>query len=211
MGKIEDKKKLKKEALLESAMILFTEKGVAETSVSDITSRAKMAKGTFYLYFKDKYEIRDHLVARKANEIFENAHHSMQSKWQMISQMDVEECITFLVENIIDQFRESPSLLRFIAKNLSWGVFSNIRIKDLDNRNCMDVFDELLEASAKVYRQKELMVYMIVELLNSTCYNVILYHMPVGIDQLKKDLILAVRNILHQFEDSASAKQLETA
>lgn len=210
MGKIEDKKKQKKEALLVSAMQLFTEKGVAETSISEIAKNAKMAKGTFYLYYKDKYEIRDHLVARKANEIFENAQQGLEEKMQGISNSNVEECIIYLVENIIDQFKERPFLLRFISKNLSWGVFSNIRIRDLDNRNCMDLFDELIQASDKHYRQKELMIYMIVELLNSTCYNVILYHMPVDIGKLKQELILTIQNILKQFECS-EAECLETA
>ena len=210
MGKLEDKKRQKKEALLGSAMQLFTEKGIAETSISEIAGNAKMAKGTFYLYYKDKYEIRDHLVARKANEIFENAHLYVQEKMRAKPQETIENCIIYLVENIIDQFKESPSLLRFIAKNLSWGVFSNIRIKDLDNRNCMDVFDEMIKTSDKHYRQKELMIYMIVELLNATCYNVILYHMPVEIEKLKEDLILTIQNILKQFECPA-AEQLETA
>ena len=49
MGKIEDKKKMKKEALLDSALQLFTEKGIEETSVSEIAKNAQMAKGTFYL------------------------------------------------------------------------------------------------------------------------------------------------------------------
>ena len=56
MGKIDQNKKLKLEALLHSGFQLFTEKGVQNTTVSDIVNQAKLAKGTFYLYFKDKYE-----------------------------------------------------------------------------------------------------------------------------------------------------------
>lgn len=209
LGKIEDKKKQKKEALLVSAMQLFTEKGIEETSISEIAKNAQMAKGTFYLYYKDKYEIRDHLVTRKANEIFERARAGLEKKMQDFYSGNEEKCIIYLVENIIDQFTESPSLLKFIAKNLSWGIFSNIKIKDLDNKNCMDIFDDLLKFSEKQYREKELMVYMIVELVNATCYNVILYHMPANIEKLKQELILAIQNILRQFE--CSEMNLETA
>ena len=56
MGIIEDKKKLKLDALLDSAFSLFITKGIEKTSVSDITKKAKVAKGTFYLYFKNKYD-----------------------------------------------------------------------------------------------------------------------------------------------------------
>ena len=30
-----------------------------------------MAKGTFYLYFKDKYDIRNRLITNKAGKVFE--------------------------------------------------------------------------------------------------------------------------------------------
>ena len=68
MGKIEEKKRQKK-ALLASAFQLFTEKGIDNTSISEIAKNANMAKGTFYLYFKDKYAIQDCLVAYEANRI----------------------------------------------------------------------------------------------------------------------------------------------
>ena len=67
MSKIDQKKREKKEALLLSAFELFTEKGIQNTSISEIVKRAKMAKGTFYLYFKDKFDIRDQLIARQAS------------------------------------------------------------------------------------------------------------------------------------------------
>lgn len=199
MGKIEDKKKMKKEALLDSALQLFTEKGIAETSVSEITRNAMMAKGTFYLYFKDKYEIRDCLIARQTHLIFQQAEKSLADVFEQMTPDKVEDGIIYLVENVIDQFTENPEILRFISKNLSWGIFSNLRIEELDNQNCMDIFDAILERSRKKYRQKELMIYMIVELVNSTCYNVILNHAPVLIEELKRDLIRTVRGILAQF------------
>ena len=68
--RVEEKKKQKQEALLMSAFELFTSKGINNTSISDIAKQAKMAKGTFYLYFKDKYDIRDRLIANKASRLF---------------------------------------------------------------------------------------------------------------------------------------------
>ena len=58
MGKLEDNKKIKREAILDAAFLLFTTKGLTKTSVADITAAAGVAKGTFYLYFKDKYDLR---------------------------------------------------------------------------------------------------------------------------------------------------------
>ena len=59
MGKLELNKKRKKSALYNTAFELFTTKGLAKTTISDIVENAGVAKGTFYLYFKDKYDIRN--------------------------------------------------------------------------------------------------------------------------------------------------------
>ena len=56
----------KEERLLNVGFKLFTEKGFKDTSIQDIVDNADVAKGTFYLYFKDKYELRDVLIARKS-------------------------------------------------------------------------------------------------------------------------------------------------
>ena len=57
MGKVEENKKQKKDLLLKTAFRLFTEKGFSKTTISDIVQEAGLAKGTFYLYFQDKYAI----------------------------------------------------------------------------------------------------------------------------------------------------------
>ena len=46
MGKLDEKKKQKRDSLLAAAFALFTEKGINDTSISDIANEAKMAKGT---------------------------------------------------------------------------------------------------------------------------------------------------------------------
>lgn len=43
--------------LVKSAKELFAQYGVSKTTISDITDRAKIGKGTFYLFFKSKGDI----------------------------------------------------------------------------------------------------------------------------------------------------------
>ncbi len=49
-----DRRELRRRALLEAAVAVFTEKGVSSASVDDIVRAAGVAKGTFYLYFSTK-------------------------------------------------------------------------------------------------------------------------------------------------------------
>ena len=56
MGKLENNKQQKRTSLLDTAFKLFTTQGVSKTSIAEISQKAGIAKGTFYLYFKDKLE-----------------------------------------------------------------------------------------------------------------------------------------------------------
>ena len=50
-SKINDNKQEKERKLLNTALHLFSEKGIKKTSIQDIVKDAGIAKGTFYLYF----------------------------------------------------------------------------------------------------------------------------------------------------------------
>ena len=63
----------KESRLLNTAFKLFTERGIKDTSIQQIVDDANVAKGTFYLYFKDKYELRDILIAKKSHKLFSDA------------------------------------------------------------------------------------------------------------------------------------------
>lgn len=47
----------RREAILEAATACFSKRGYHATNVSDIIGRARIARGTFYLYFKSKEEL----------------------------------------------------------------------------------------------------------------------------------------------------------
>ena len=108
---IQDKKKMKRDALLDSAFSLFTSKGINKTSISDIVDSSVVAKGTFYLYFKDKYDIRNMLISHKASQLFHNADVALEKE----NINELSERIVFLADNIIDQLVENKHLLTFIS------------------------------------------------------------------------------------------------
>ena len=74
---LELKKQKKKTALLQAAYELFLKKGVPLTSVGDITAKASVAKGTFYLYFRDKEDILGAVSAAVLRQILEEGYMKM--------------------------------------------------------------------------------------------------------------------------------------
>lgn len=116
----EEIEKNKETRLLETAFKLFTEKGIKDTSIQEIVDNANVAKGTFYLYFKDKYEIRDVLIARKSQKLFKEALKELRKNYIT----NLSDQIVFIINYVIDELSKAPTLLKFISKNLSWGIYN---------------------------------------------------------------------------------------
>lgn len=198
MGRLDEKKKLKREKLMTAAYDLFTSKGVFDTSISDIVKKADMAKGTFYLYFKDKYEIRNELVTQKAGDLFS----ASRKKIMHIESRSLEEIVIGVADVIIERLNSDQSLMEFIAKNLRWGIFHKVLLEG-DNEVSASFYDwytDLIKKSGRTFRNHELMMYMIMELINSTCYNVILYSEPVSLPELKTELFKLIPVIIKNQE-----------
>lgn len=60
----------RRQALLEAARRAFAEHGYSATRVDDISRRAGVSHGTFYLYFNNKQEALDTLARRLADEMY---------------------------------------------------------------------------------------------------------------------------------------------
>ena len=198
VGKIDNNKQMKRESLLDSAFSLFIDNGFNKTSISDIVNNAGGAKGTFYLYFKDKFDIRDKLIADKARQVFCRALEEM-NRVQLDS---LEDHVIFLINSVINQLNQNKNLLKFISKNLSWGVFQKALL--LENNEDGDSFYQryylLLDQSGRMFRNPDLMLYMIVEFVNSTCHSVILQQQPVTLEELKPELAGVICDIIHRQE-----------
>lgn len=193
MKKIDANKKQKQDALLNTAFELFTKQGLNKTSISEIVNKAGVAKGTFYLYFKDKYDIRNKLIAKKASQVFRIADTALIQA----GLTSLEDRIIFFIDNIIDQFNEDKTLLNFISKNLSWGIFKNeLFFSETSDIDFYNIYSSVFERFETKYKNPEILVFMIIELVNSTCYSCILYGDPVPAGELKPYLFDAVRQIM---------------
>ena len=210
--KLDEKKKRKREALFTAAFRLFNTKGIRQTSISDIAHEADVAKGTFYLYFKDKFDLRDKLIASKASQILMQAIDELGGNSGLVSresgvlsvnhenmkEMPLEDIIVSLVDIILNRMEREPELLRFIAKNLSWGAFHQMSVEDSveGETGFLDKYHQLLASTGRKFENPDLMLFMIVELLGGCSYQVILHQTPVTLDELKPQMYQTIRNII---------------
>ncbi|XCP86013.1 TetR/AcrR family transcriptional regulator [Roseburia hominis] len=195
MSKVDENKQQKLDALFHSAYDLFLTQGIEKTSVSDITHNAGVAKGTFYLYFTDKYEVRDRLIAKTAGRLFFSAYNALQA-----AQIPVfEDKIIFVVDYILEEMRKNKSVLRFISKNLSWGIFRQAITHNENDAafNVVETYQKLLLDNPEVtLRAPDTMLFLIIELASSTSYSTILENDPMPFEDLKPYLNESIRAII---------------
>jgi len=194
MGKLDEKKRQKKDTLFATAFDLFTSQGFNKTSISDIVKHAGVAKGTFYLYFKDKYDVKNKLIAYKASVLFSKAVRSLDQT----DLTDFSDIIIFLIDHIINQLNNNQNLLRFIAKDLSWGIFKTALLSN-DEHIETDFYDSYLKLardSNVTIDNSEIMLFMIIELVGASCYNCILFNTPLTIEEYKPYLYQSIRSMI---------------
>ena len=199
MGKAN--KQHKRLSLLNTAFELFTTKGVNKTSISEISEQAGIAKGTFYLYFKDKYDIRNKLISHQSSLVLSKALDSLRNEHYEDKYSGLEyfkNTFIFIADNVINQFTENKSLLTFISKNLSWAIFKKALTagsadESIDFR---DTYYSLIERSGVNFKEPEIMLFMIIELISSISYSAILYNDPLDIDGLKPYLYNTINYII---------------
>ena len=206
MGKLENNKQQKRTSILDTAFKLFTTQGVSKTSIAEISQKAGIAKGTFYLYFKDKYDIRNKLISHEASKLFKNSVTALNSYADEEKTKNPDftitftEQIVFISDHIINALNNNQTLLTFISKNLSWGIFKEALTTNVaeDDINFRDIYYEMLSESGLNLKEPEIMLFMIVELISSTCYSAILYKEPADIDTLKPYLYSTIKAIINE-------------
>ncbi len=100
-------KKARRQVLLQAARDVFASKGYHDAKVDDICASANVAKGTYYLYFKDKRavleELVDGLFARIATAIL-----------RVDVGRDVAGQVQHNIRAIVAVFLDDPALTRIL-------------------------------------------------------------------------------------------------
>lgn len=193
----QDNKAEKEEKLLNEGFKLFTTKGFINTSIQDIVNKANVAKGTFYLYFKDKYQLRDVLITKKARKLFNDALTSLNNNYIE----DFSDQIIYIINYVIDELNKDPLLLQFISKDLGWGVFNKTllnlySISEEEENGMYDLFIKGVEKNNLKLANPRATLFMIIELVSSTIFTSILYKEPLPIKEYKPILYNQIRNML---------------
>lgn len=196
MSTVEGKKQEKRRALLDAAYELFLERGTAKTSVEDITSRAKVAKGTFYLYFQDKGAVMQALLGRVSYQLLSEACMAVEQQTELQTFPDK---MVAVIDHIIEALRRDTLVLKFLERNFVWPGLDQIEA----SRDAEPLMRKLLNAvlaSPEMAGRTEREIYQRITALGSmcmsVCYTSVLEGKPDNIDNMKPILYDIIRRAL---------------
>jgi len=99
----------KREIILDAAEEIFGEKGFHLTTVDEIASKANVAKGTIYLYFRDKFDLFISTVERRLNGFVSKLEEAVEGT------DDPMEAITRMIEIHFEFAKSNEQLFRHMT------------------------------------------------------------------------------------------------
>ena len=192
--KKDEKKNEKEKKILDASYVLFIEKGVSNTSIQDIVSKAGVAKGTFYLYFKDKNDLQEKLITKLSSKLFNDSISELNKNFIN----NFEDQIIFIVNYIIDTLIKKPELISLISKDLSLGLYADSFTKIINNDEIglFNIFEKKVSENNIKMENPKVILFMIIELASATSFSSIMYDRPLPILSFKPFLYDAIRKIL---------------
>lgn len=193
--RVSQNKKRKETDLFQAAYELFATKGFNDTSIDDIVKKAGVAKGTFYLYFKDKFDIINRIILKKSSSLIKEG----LEKTEAENIDSFVERIIYFTDYIIEYFKENKIILKIINKNFSWGIYRKALADSKQNEEMFKIintFMENIEEAGIDPEDAEKTLFIVIELIGTVCYSSIILGEPDSIDNMKPILFNTIRKIL---------------
>ena len=115
----------------------------------------------------------------------------------------LQDQVIFIINYVVNELNRNTLLLKFISKNLSWGIYSKTvnKIYEEKGKNENGIYQLFLkgiqENNIKL-QNPDVTLFMIIELVSSTCFNSILYNEPLPIEDFKPFLYNTIRKMLSE-------------
>ncbi|QIB68893.1 TetR/AcrR family transcriptional regulator [Aminipila butyrica] len=138
MARISKEPEVRKQEILDAAMVLFYEKGYEKTSMTDIANKIGVAQGLCYRYFSSKEVLFDCSIQEYANRL-------------------AEKMKTTLCDNrltLAQKLEQTPSYLDFEEDNsVHYKLFHNENSKKIHDQLSIRVCEIMVPLVAEVFRK----------------------------------------------------------
>ncbi len=131
---------MKRQIILDSAAVLFSQKGFHQTRMDEIAQHANVAKGTLYYNFSSKSQLFEATVTQGLTSIIDGISNQLESD------LPFPEHFHMLIELTIDLYLKNSNHSRIFFNELSSGIDSEVlKTIEVAREKLIDFFSELLE------------------------------------------------------------------
>lgn len=184
MDKILQKKNEKYQKLISAAFDLFENNGISAVSIDDIVKKAGVAKGTFYLYFKDKFDLISKLILKKAAEYMNLTSEIPDIK----NDEEFDRYIKKYIDLLVDFLEKNKTLTLLIDKNVHICVNAVIENREGSVKEMYDKILVYFEKMGFSAQEISIKMYLCIDLIVSSCCNAILRGKPYSLNEVKPHL-----------------------
>ena len=190
-----ENKHLKQLRILDAATRLFLDRSVTDTAIDDVVKLAGVAKGTFYLYFRDKYDLLDQIVMRRTASLFTESCRTARERAEA-EQLDAVEQIEFLTDEIIARLREDRKVTALIDKRFSACFSPHAMEAYPEMQTHIEYLTGLLTTDDCTVEDARKRLYVLADMIGCVCCDAILSARPYGIDELIPTIHSILRRLL---------------
>ena len=190
-----ENKLLKQSKILDAATRLFLDGSVAGTAIDDVVKLAGVAKGTFYLYFRDKYDLLDQIVIRRTADIFTESCAAMREK-AAAAEMNRTEQFLLLTDDIVTRLAADRRITALIDKRFSICFTPAALEKNPGLCACIDYLTGLLTTPDCTQDAARTKLFILIDMIGSVCCDAILSERPCSPDALVPMLHAMIRKLL---------------
>lgn len=193
--KISQQKSKKKGNIMQAAYDCFVEHGISKTSIDEIVKRANVAKGTFYLYFKDKNDLSEQIFVKLSRKIIVQAYAKVRQE-NLTEYLDI---VISFIDHIIEYMKQNKLVLKLMERNFSWPLLENELSVRKEDEELSEIRDFLMHNPHRPEVDEHgafLHLFSIISLCGSVGYPSIIKGQPAEIDEMKPVLYDMIRRIL---------------
>ncbi len=189
------KKLEKKMNIIDTAFSLFREHSVNATAIDDIVKAAGIARGTFYLYFKDKSDLLEQIILYKSTEYMKAVLKSTLSE-PLSLEGDFYGRVKVFLNCFIDFLIENKEILPVMSKNLASCIK---HLPEFYDSEIADIYRSLIDYMVKMGYTPEnahITTLIVVDMTGNVCSDAIMYEKPYPIEIIRDVVVSSAISII---------------
>ena len=201
------KKTEKKMKILDTAFSLFKDYTVTSIAIDDIVKAAGIARGTFYLYFKDKNDLLEQIIIYKSTEYMKTVLRKTISG-KLSDEKDFYVRLRVFLNCFIDFLTENRDMLPIMTKNLSSCIKNLPDLYDDEIKSFYEHVLSFMETIGYSPKMAHMTIFIVIDMVGSVCSDAILHKKPYPIDEIRETVIESAICI---FKSNKDIKMLDTS